>query len=62
MGVPITSLDTELLESRSSLWLCPSCRAFISIHSPAVVDKARCPVCLSIDLLLCGRFDQLLNV
>ncbi len=62
MGIPITSLDTDLLASWSTLWLCPSCKAFISVHSSVSVDKAKCPVCRSVDLLLCGRFDDILDL
>ncbi len=53
-------VDTGLLHSRSTLWICPSCKAFVSIHIARVVEASRCPLCVDVDLLLCGRFDQLL--
>ncbi len=57
----VKEVDIQLLHSRSTLWLCPLCKAFVSIHAARLVEAARCPLCVDVDLFLCGRFDQLLE-
>jgi hypothetical protein len=46
----------------ASLWQCSSCGSFISIHSPAKVSQAECPLCAMVPLRFCGSFEAILDL
>lgn len=57
ISTPVTSRSAPL--TRSTLWQCEGCKAFVGIQSDHVVVQPICPVCGSPTLELCCHLPTL---
>jgi uncharacterized paraquat-inducible protein A len=60
LNAGITNSSVPALQQRATLWRCEQCDSLISIHSAFILDEAWCPACGTVQLVLCGTFDNIL--
>jgi hypothetical protein len=56
-----TDYPAKRPEMTGTLWHCQSCDSFVSIYSAQVVRETLCPMCLTVELELCGTFESFLG-
>ena len=62
LNMEITDSCASVRQQHATLWRCDQCNAFISIHSVFILDEALCPVCGTVQLELCGTFENILGL
>jgi uncharacterized paraquat-inducible protein A len=48
-------------QQHGTLWRCGQCDSLVSIHTVFILDEALCPACGTVELELCGTFDNVLG-
>jgi uncharacterized paraquat-inducible protein A len=57
----ITKSRVPVPQQHGTLWRCGQCGSLVSIHSVFILDEALCPACGTVQLELCGPFDNVLG-
>jgi uncharacterized paraquat-inducible protein A len=61
LNIGTTNSCAPVPPQHATLWRCEQCDSFISIHSVFIIDQAMCPACGTVQLKLCGTFDNILG-
>ena len=61
LKMEITNSRTPVPQQHGTLWRCGQCDSLVSIHSVFILGEALCPACGTVQLELCGTFDNVLG-
>ena len=61
LNMATTNSRVPVPQQHGTLWRCGQCDSLVSIHTVFLLHEALCPACGTVQLELCGTFDNVLG-